>query len=118
MSEVIVLKRRFSVGLICILTITTLLFAGCSKDSKGESKLKGVSNKEQTSTTSTSNSNSTTNKDEKSITDSDLINSAKEDSSVQLDSVDTESQMLSDEEMDLQLSNNELNNIPSSFNVK
>lgn len=117
MSEVIVLKRRFSVGLICILTITTLLFAGCSNGSKRASKVKGVSNKEQTSTTSTTGSNSTINKDEKSITDSDLINSAKEDSSVQLDLIDS-SQMLSDEEMDLQLSNNELLSIPSSFNVK
>ena len=79
--------------------------------------MRGVNNKEQTSATSTSSGDSTINKDEKNITDSDLINSVKEDSSVQLDSIDS-SQMLSDEEMDLQLSNNELNNIPSSFNVK
>lgn len=128
MSEVKVLKRKFSVGMICILTITTLLFAGCSNGSKGANNSKGVNNTQQTSTTvapssnstiADTGSNSTTNKDAKNITDVDLMNSAKEDSSVQLDSVDTESQQLSSEEIDSLLNDNSgLNNIPTNFNTK
>lgn len=128
MSEVKVLKRKFSVGMICILTITTLLFVGCSNGSKGANNSKGVNNTQQTSTTvapgsnstiADLGSNSTTNKDAKNITDIDLMNSAKEDSSVQLDSVDTEAQQLSSEEIDSLLNDNSgLNNIPTNFSAK
>ena len=119
MSEVKVLKRKFSVGMICILTITTLLFVGCSNGSKGANNSKGVNNTQQTSTTVAPGSNSTTNKDAKNITDIDLMNSAKEDSSVQLDSVDTEAQQLSSEEIDSLLNDNSgLNNIPTNFSAK
>ena len=120
MSEVIVLKRKFTVGIACIMSIvTTLLLAGCSNGSQGTSNLKGISNTQKTSTTSSTGSKPTINQESNTITDSELIDSINEDSSVQIDSIDTGGQLLSDEEMDLQLNNNSnLNNIPSNFNVK
>lgn len=100
------MKRKFAVAVVCIITITTLLFTGCSNDRKtAESSKGGI--------------NSTINKDAKNITDSDLINSAEEDSSTQLESLDTQSQQLSSDEIDSLLDdNNDLNNIPSNFSAK
>jgi hypothetical protein len=119
MSEVMVLKRKFSVGMICILAITTLLFVGCSNDSKGSSNLKGVSNAQKTSTNVAPGSNSIIDKEAKNTRDRDLITSAGEDSPIQLDSLETEAQGLSSEEIDSLLNDNsELNNIPTNFNVK
>lgn len=98
-----IIKKTFSLGLICILTITTLIFSGCSTENRKADNLKEVSN-------------TTLNKDAKTITDNDLINSDKEDSNIQLDSIDTQSQQLSTDEIDLLLNdNNDLDNISSDL---
>lgn len=119
------MKRKFSVGIVCIFTITTLLFAGCSNRGTRANNLKEVSSTHQTSNvstkynTSTMGGNTTINKDAKDITDSDLINSEAEDTSIQLDSLDTQAYQLSTDEIDSLLNDNsDLQNIPSNFSVK
>lgn len=108
------MKRKFMVGIISILTVTALLFSGCAN---GARRIRN--NKQQTTAASTAGSTSAVKKDAKSITDSDLINSAAEDEDVQLDSMDDQSQQLSSDEIDTLLNDNsDLNNIPSGFSVK
>lgn len=70
------LKRKIAVAVISIVTITTLLFAGCSNTAKYTRKING------------GNSNIAVDKDATSITDSDLMNLDKQDTSTQLDSID------------------------------
>ena len=110
------MKRKFAIEIIFILT--ALLFTGCSNGEGKAGKLKEGDNLQQSSNTSKSVSNTTIKKDAKTITDSDLINSAGEDSSVQLDSLDDQLEQLSPDEIDSLLSDNsDLNNIPSNFSV-
>jgi hypothetical protein len=78
-----------------LLIITSLLFAGCSNGTKTSTDGKAGTNN-ATSTTGAS----TISKDAKTINDSDLMNSATSDSTVQLDSVDDPTQQLSSDEID------------------
>lgn len=113
------MKRKFILELAGILTLTTLLFAGCSSGGNTANKLMEGDKTNQTSNASAVKSTSAINKDPKKITDSDLLNSDSKDSTVQLDPVDGESQQLSSDEIDTLLNeNNDLNDIPSNFNVK
>ena len=100
------MKNIFSLGIICTLMVTTLLFSGCSNGANKSNNPKGASD-------------TTISNDVKSITDIDLINSDKEDPTVQLDSIDTQSQELSTEEIDLLLNDNsDFDNISSDLSAK
>lgn len=110
----IILKNKFVLNATCILIITSLLFAGCSNGTKTSTDGKAGTN----NTTSTTG-DSTINKDAKNINDSDLINSATSDSTVQLDSVDNPTQQLSSDEIDALLNDNSgLYNVPTNFTAK
>jgi purine-nucleoside phosphorylase len=108
---VIKLKKRFLLGLISIFTISTLLFAGCSNSGKDARNLNTGNNTQQALNTSTNGNNSTIKKDSKNIADSDLINSASEDSPALLTSVDAQSENLSSDEIDSLLDDNSNLNI-------
>lgn len=112
------MKKGLTAVLICILTISTLLFSGCAK---GGSKLLGLkvgNTSRQISNTSSTNTN-TVSKDVKSITDNELIKSAEEDSPVQLDSMDSQSQELTSDDIDTLLDDNSVtSSIPSDFSVR
>jgi len=84
---VIIIKKIFPLKIICILTITTFLFVGCSNGNKQAKNLKEVSK-------------ATMSKNAKSITDNDLLDSQKQDSSTQLDSIDDQIYQLSTDEID------------------
>lgn len=113
------MKKNFSLKLTSILAIIVLLFAGCSNRTKAENNLRGVNSKLQTSVISKNSNTSVLNKDSKNITDEDLLNSANEDSTSQLDSLDAQDQNLTTDEINILLNdNNDLKNMPSNFSVK
>ena len=114
-----ILKKHFTLGIICLVTIVALLLTGCSNArSKAEGLKRGNITKQNSNNYSAGN-NSTIKKDAKNITDIDLINSSVEDSSVQLDSLDDFTLQLSSDEIDSLLSDNsDLNNIPSNFSAE
>lgn len=110
------MKKTFTLGLATILTITTLLFSGCS-NSVSNTKDSSRSN----NSSLTSNNSAIIKKDVKKINDNDLMNSGNEDSSAQLDSIDDSSQQLSAEDIDSLLDDNNdlnINDLPSNFSVK
>ena len=114
-----ILKRKFAVELVCLFTIVALLFTGCSKMGKNANNLRSENNSTQTSNPTTDGSTSTTKTNAKTITDSDLLKTVSEDSTVELDSVYDNSQELSKDEIDTLLNdNNDLDNLPSNYNVK
>lgn len=114
----ITLKKKFILGIVSILTLFALLLTGCANRQKVSSALKAENTKYQSSNTSANNTVST-NKDSKSITDDDLLKSTGDDSSTQLDSVDSQSVQLSSDEINALLNENtDLKNISSSFSVK
>lgn len=106
------MKRKFLLGIIGTLTASALLFSGCSKVS---SSLEGANIQKSSAVSDTSSSY----KIPKNITDKELMKEADGDSSVQLDSVDNQSQQLTTDEINSLLNdNNDLNNVPSTINVK
>lgn len=112
------MKRKFALGIVSTLTIIALLLTGCASKQKVSSALKAENTTYQSSNTSANNT-LTTNKDIKSITDEDLLKSAGQDSSTQLDSVDSQSEQLNSDEINALLNENtDLKNISSSFSVK
>ena len=114
-----ILKRKFTLAIVSILTIAALLFTGCSNVERRADKLKRGNITKQNSNTSSAGNNTTLKKDARNITDNDLINSAMEDSSVQLDSLDDFTGQMNSDELDLLLNDNsDLNNIPSNFSVQ
>lgn len=113
------MKRKFILGIVSALTLIALLLTGCANNQKVSSDLKAKNNIYQSSNAPNANTTSSINKDAKSITDDDLLKSAGEDSSTQLDSVDSQSVQLSSDEINALLNENtDLKNISSSFSVK
>ncbi|KOA18727.1 hypothetical protein CLHOM_30110 [Clostridium homopropionicum DSM 5847] len=130
------MKRKFVIRLIGFLTIITLLFTGCSKGGNNFGDNTGSNAQKSTNTLVTENTSvkddnssdesslstnniSTVNKNARNITDSDLLNSDKSDSTSQLDSLYIQSEQLTQDEIDSLLNDNsDLNSIPSHFSVK
>lgn len=100
-SEVIdYMRKKFILAIAVLLSVTMLLSSGCSDIVKTASTAKG------------GNISS-------SVSDNDLINSDRQDSSPQLDSIDDQVQDLSQDELNSLLNDNsDLNNIPSSIDLK
>jgi len=110
---VIILKKSIAVKIICLFTIGALLFAGCSSSGKS------INNPSQDSTVQATVNTSTIKSNVKDITDSDLLKSADEDSTTQLDSADDNSKELTSDEIDTLLNDNsDIDNIPSNYKVK
>ena len=110
----IILKNKSILNATCVLIITSLLIAGCSNGTK-------ISTNGQAGTNNTASTTgaSTINKDAKTISDSDLMNSATSDSTAVLDSVDDPGQQLSSDEIDALLNDNSaINDIPTNFTAK
>lgn len=110
------MKKKNILSAASIFIIGALLLSGCAGSGNTADKVNSVKSANNSGSV---NSSASVKKDAKSITDSDLLNSSGQDSSVQLDSVDDQQQSLSSDELDSLLNDNsDLNNISSSFNVK
>lgn len=113
------MKRKLMLRVVSTLALMAMLLTGCASKQKVSSDLKAKNNIYQSSNASNANTVSSINKDAKSISDNDLLKSANEDSTTQLDSVDGQSQELNSDEINSLLNENtDLKNISSSFSVK
>lgn len=122
------MTRKFVVGLMAILAITTLLFTGCSNGGNSEGNKTSANikaNTQETASNSAAEKDSNTNnssiikKNLKNITDTDLMSSVKEDNSAVLDSADGVEQQLSDDEIDTLLNDySGVQNISTNFTAE
>lgn len=112
--EVSPLHRRL--GIIVVVFAAMLIFTGCSSSGDTASKNKTITN--HSSPISGQDTSFLKNKG-KSVTDSELLNADKEDSTVNMDSLDIQVPQLSADDINTLLNdNNDVNNIPANMNVK
>lgn len=112
------MKKKFILQLLGLLIVTTLLFTGCSNSGKSANNF-NKNNTPQTATSVADSGSPKAENNEKNITDSDLLKTADEDSTTQLDSIDDNSKQLSSDEIDSLLNDNsDINNIPTNYSVK
>ncbi|MDP4144912.1 MAG: hypothetical protein Q8936_10605 [Bacillota bacterium] len=93
------MKKSFVLGLMIMMTISALLFSGCSMGGRLANRVQKRTVSEQNNNNS-AQGNTVVRKNLKDVTDEDLLNASSDDSSTQLDSIDNQADQLNSDDLD------------------